>query len=197
MRRWSFHIPCLLSLLLSLSVTSIWIYGRWHDINLHRRYVSHKDRISEDDFIHTCDDRLLLQAVSFRGPTVDRTSSPDVIQWNSRIEPAYHANPWNYGFSRIPNGRGVNFLGFRYHYQIDPFGADSKMHDRTLAIPFSVLVTIFAILPAIWLIRFLRRLHQPGHCPHCGYDLRASSDRCPECGISIQQDQQATLPAPP
>jgi rubrerythrin len=29
-------------------------------------------------------------------------------------------------------------------------------------------------------IRALR--YPPGHCPKCGYDLRASPDRCPECG---------------
>ena len=37
-----------------------------------------------------------------------------------------------------------------------------------------------ALLTATAIVR--RRFHRPGHCPKCGYDLRATPDRCPECG---------------
>jgi 4-amino-4-deoxy-L-arabinose transferase-like glycosyltransferase len=50
-----------------------------------------------------------------------------------------------------------------------------------LMVPYWSLVLLCALLPAWWLVS-PRSLTKAGHCPTCGYDLRATPDRCPECG---------------
>jgi len=57
-----------------------------------------------------------------------------------------------------------------------------------LVMPYWFLATLSAILPLIAFRRWIRsRHHDPSACPTCGYDLRATPDRCPECGAVASQ----------
>jgi cyanate permease len=49
---------------------------------------------------------------------------------------------------------------------------------------FGAGATVFVWL-AVWVVRKARRQAErlsSGLCPSCGYDLRATPNRCPECG---------------
>lgn len=53
---------------------------------------------------------------------------------------------------------------------------------RNVVVPHWFLCAVFALIPAFQLHRLFVRKQQPGMCSKCGYDLRATPDRCPECG---------------
>jgi hypothetical protein len=75
---------------------------------------------------------------------------------------------------------GTVWGGFGFEFDS---GGDSSnsIASLSLEVPFWLPVVLFGLAPAVWLFRRLRR-RPAGLCPRCGYDLRATPDRCPECG---------------
>ena len=59
-----------------------------------------------------------------------------------------------------------------------PFSA----HCGTLLAAFATLPLARLLLPAVRRRLASRRARRPGFCRRCGYDLRATPERCPECG---------------
>jgi hypothetical protein len=64
-----------------------------------------------------------------------------------------------------------------------------------IAVPLWFLTVVFGVMPVVTLVRSIRRARRyaEGCCPACGYDLRASVDRCPECGRAFSS---ATVASP-
>lgn len=65
-------------------------------------------------------------------------------------------------------------------------------HNRIIAaVPAGLLTVPLAVLPLVRAViatrdEQRRKASVLGCCRNCGYDLRASADRCPECGAPIK-----------
>jgi hypothetical protein len=66
--------------------------------------------------------------------------------------------------------------------------------DTWLTFPHWVPAVLFGSMPTWQLIHRLtaRRRRARGLCRRCGYDLRASPERCPECGTPVPSNSPAT-----
>jgi hypothetical protein len=73
-------------------------------------------------------------------------------------------------------------LGFHFLSKTQAWSWRGRM--TLLTVPFWFLTSISAFLPLAHVATTLRRSHRRRHllCVECGYDLRATPDRCPECG---------------
>ncbi|HEX2973436.1 MAG TPA: hypothetical protein VHP11_13965 [Tepidisphaeraceae bacterium] len=90
----------------------------------------------------------------------------------------------------MANAKQPHLFGIRLVWSEGTVMIHEKVTEWFLFIPYWVAMIASAVLPALWLKRhrkerIARRRLIGGLCVQCGYDLRASRERCPECGTAI------------
>ena len=142
------------SLLLALGVAVLWA----------RSYVVHD---------------VLTVVAGGRHVALHSTSGQFLIDDDPSIPAGYRPGvTWQRQDDVIPYGSNIRSALVRF--KVARFNTA-----RLWSLPQWPLVALAAVPPAVGVVRRRRRAPVlPGACPHCGYDLRATPDRCPECGAS-------------
>ena len=133
-----------------------------------------------DTWEYLARDGRLVMLISKKG----RLDVLHIRRWNGdEPGPSYRTQP-------APFALG----GTDYSHRWLGFGAGVQLNGgRFVNIPYWSLALLAAIPPALAARHMLRRSRWvAGVCPVCGYDLRATPDRCPECGAPPEPRPQAT-----
>jgi hypothetical protein len=80
-----------------------------------------------------------------------------------------------------------NFGGFGLISIHEPYALQVE-----IILPHWFIVLLFASLPMVWWFRRSKKCEQFRVCETCGYDLRATLERCPECGTMPSDREQGT-----
>jgi len=185
-KRRMFDILAATSLLLCLATCALWVRGCWiRDGWRTVRFIGPHTRVES---------RLelgLLHGIRF---TRERESLGSNVYFQINRDdrramgrPEYVGCTWvEIAYAPLLRARPDFFLGFSFRHDRERF-LDGNMGLDVLhvGVPYWFLSAAFIVLP-VWWLRRGRRGHGVGFCKSCGYDLRATPGRCPECGLTAR-----------
>ena len=194
-----------LAFLIAWAVAAVfWVRSYWVETRLHRAHRRF------DGVLVQRQDSLSLRRGRFYFDTSSYTTQPletaapqtgrsrfrarrrdgTTWRWDEVRPPTRWGVRGQWGFARLRDGRNI----------LEADGATTYARS-ILMVPWGVVMAALGATPVYWLVlsrreRFRRKRRQAGLCVRCGYDLRASPDRCPECGEPTPALSRAPAQAP-
>jgi hypothetical protein len=128
------------------------------------------------------------ESAEFESQTGRGYAATPVLQWQTS-EPAPVRWRW---WPNLDGGEG---------YLINCPEHPGSYRELGISVPHWMVAAVTGSPAAMWLALRLRtwrrgRRTRAGACAHCGYDLRATPDRCPECGTASVAEAPLTVASP-
>jgi hypothetical protein len=186
LRRIIFNSLTVLSLVLCIAMAGLWVRSYWIEDRCYGRrntywigLATYRGELGCELGIVITDGPADLYTPAWAGGIrhvpIDRVPESDAIniaEINDRL-------------ARLPHYHDL--LGFRWHPRL----AGDWERGRGVGLPLWFTVILTAAMP-VHELEARRRRHgnAMGSCTSCGYDLRATPDRCPECGTIPRKQQR-------
>jgi hypothetical protein len=188
-----FSFASVVSLLLCTALAGLWVSGEFRDLCI-TRVAWPRSYFG----CHVVGGRAYAWWVA--QPMTDRPQgwhvtweSPDTSLWRqfypSNSAADDEADTFYQQFAGPSGWRAAGFGAGRWN---GIAGDGLPYRDFSLIAPLWGLIALTACLPLAWVgiwfrKRFRAKASLQNFCAVCGYDLRASKERCPECGTPIRQ----------
>jgi len=176
----------LVCLLVTLAIAAVWVDSRRHRIWMEYAW-------GDRGVVFVSDGQLIWLLVE---------RNPRIPKYIAEQGGGFHGARTLGGSDNLWSGLPRSFLGqtgFQASYHVGP---GALIWQREFSAPYWFPTFTFGLPPAIWFYIRIKRWQRKqkriaaGLCGQCGYDLRASPERCPECGAACPVASQS-LPVNP
>jgi hypothetical protein len=188
LRRWLFNLAAFMFLAVFITAMILWIRSYWRlDMFLISQFNAWQF-ISNDGSFH------FSRSTSYPARILNPQSNmPQIIHTGPALPESDSLQFQHFSMPSNYYGSSRGILGFSRgrtaSYATDGSGTPASVvsESRSISVPAWFLAILAATLPALRMIVRVREVRSRrraalGQCAKCGYDLRATPDRCPECG---------------
>ena len=178
MRRNLFKVTAATSLLLCFATLALWVRSYWaYD----RVWLSRTRGINYSVILRSGSILVSRSALTGRKSDIFSDDFDRGPGWSIQSDRA--PRPSVSPFTEEGSWPLIQWIGFDHLSRYTSQPSFGTLTFRRIIVPMW-LPALMAVLPLIPLVRRLRREKRRlgGMCIRCGYDLRATPGRCPECG---------------